>query len=207
MAQWGIAISRWTNPMAAGIRPPAQLKGERRPPTPRTRLGATATERERGYINAVSQLYADYEHVDQRTRVARTSERWRTSSRSSPQDTEAKIFYAIALTASAPPTDKTYANQLKAGAILEPIWAVQPNHPGLATTSSTRTTSRHWRARRRQQRNATRRSLRLPRTRCTCHHTRSRASGSGRKSVETNLRSEDVALRDTSIAEALHASD
>ena len=49
-----------------------------------------------------------------------------------PADTEALIFYAIALTASASPTDKTYANQLKAGSILEPLWAKQPNHPGLA---------------------------------------------------------------------------
>jgi hypothetical protein len=49
-----------------------------------------------------------------------------------PADTEARIFYAIALVASAPPTDKTYANQIKAGAILEALWEKQPNHPGLA---------------------------------------------------------------------------
>jgi len=42
------------------------------------------------------------------------------------------IFYAISLTASALLTDKTYTNQLKAGSILEPLWAKQPNHPGLA---------------------------------------------------------------------------
>src|SRR5665647_3749493 len=49
-----------------------------------------------------------------------------------PSDTEAMIFHAISLTASASPTDKTYANQLKAGAILEALWAKQPNHPGIA---------------------------------------------------------------------------
>ena len=33
---------------------------------------------------------------------------------------------------SAPPTDKTYVNQKKAGAILEPLFAEQPEHPGVA---------------------------------------------------------------------------
>ena len=30
------------------------------------------------------------------------------------------------------PTDKTYANQLKAGAILEKLYAEQPDHPGIS---------------------------------------------------------------------------
>jgi tetratricopeptide (TPR) repeat protein len=42
------------------------------------------------------------------------------------------VFYALALDATAPPTDKTYANQLRAGAILEKVYAEQPDHPGVA---------------------------------------------------------------------------
>jgi len=49
-----------------------------------------------------------------------------------PDDVEARIFYALALGQSALPTDKTYANQLKAAAILEDEFARQPEHPGLA---------------------------------------------------------------------------
>ena len=49
-----------------------------------------------------------------------------------PNDTEASIFYALSIAAAAPPTDKTYADQLKAGAILEKLFASQPDHPGLA---------------------------------------------------------------------------
>jgi len=49
-----------------------------------------------------------------------------------PDDREAAVFYALALNATAAPTDKTYANQLKAGAILEKVLAEQPNHPGVA---------------------------------------------------------------------------
>ena len=35
------------------------------------------------------------------------------------------------MTASALPTDKTFANQLKAGAILEKLFPEQPDHPGI----------------------------------------------------------------------------
>jgi hypothetical protein len=49
-----------------------------------------------------------------------------------PKDDEAQIFYAITLNTSASPGDKTYAQQLKGAAILEPIWKRQPQHPGIA---------------------------------------------------------------------------
>ena len=39
-----------------------------------------------------------------------------------PNDDEAQIHYALALNTSASPADKTYANQLKGAAILEPIF-------------------------------------------------------------------------------------
>src|SRR5260370_4562750 len=49
-----------------------------------------------------------------------------------PKDQEAAIFYALALVATAAPADKTYENQRKAAAILEPLVAEQPDHPGAA---------------------------------------------------------------------------
>src|SRR6202012_592203 len=49
-----------------------------------------------------------------------------------PDDDEAQIFYAITLNVAASPADKTYANQLKGAAILEPIFQRQPQHPGVA---------------------------------------------------------------------------
>ena len=49
-----------------------------------------------------------------------------------PDDDEAQIHYALALNTSASPADKTYANQLKGAAILEPIAKRQPQHPGVA---------------------------------------------------------------------------
>ena len=48
-----------------------------------------------------------------------------------PEDVEAQIAYAITLQVSAPITDKTYAQQLKGAAILEPISQRLPHHPGV----------------------------------------------------------------------------
>jgi hypothetical protein len=207
MAYWGIALSRWTNPMAAGNRSVAQLQQGKQAVDAAMHLGDHASERERGYIHAVGQLYDDFEHKDQRTRVVAYANAMNELAMRQPADTEAMIFYAISLTASAPPTDKTYANQLKAGAILEPLWAKQPNHPGLA----------HYiihtydyppladKARAAAQRYASiapsaAHALHMP------SHTFTRV-GMWEESVETNNRSIKVALSAGSIAEALHASD
>jgi hypothetical protein len=48
-----------------------------------------------------------------------------------PDDPEAAIFYALALNETALHSDKTYAKQLKAGAILEKVAATLPEHPGV----------------------------------------------------------------------------
>src|SRR5207247_3067858 len=76
--------------------------------------------------------FSDYEHTAQRARIVAYEKAMADVAAHNRPDTEATIFYALSLVASAPPTDKTYANQLKAGAILEELWAKQPNHPGLA---------------------------------------------------------------------------
>jgi hypothetical protein len=207
MAHWGIALSRWSNPVAPGARGPAQLQPGRREADVALRLSPRATERERLYINAVAQLYADYEHVDQNTRVSAYARAMEDLVAKQPADTEAKIFYAIALVAAAPPTDKTYANQLRAGAILEPIWATQPNHPGLAhyIIHAYDVPALAPKAAAAAQRYAdiapsAAHALHMP------SHTFTRL-GQWTKSVETNRRSADVAVRDSAIGEALHASD
>jgi hypothetical protein len=207
MAHWGIALSRWTNPMAAGNRSVAQLQQGKQAADVAMRLGVRSSERERGYIHAVSQLYDDFEHQDQPTRVVAYERAMNELVMRQPADTEAMIFYAISLAASAPPTDKTYANQLKAGSILEPLWAKQPNHPGLAhyIIHSYDYPPLADKARAAAQRYATiapsaAHALHMP------SHTFTRV-GMWQESVNANQRSKDVALSTGSIAEALHASD
>ncbi len=96
------------------------------------RAAGAKTPRERGYIEAVAHLYGDPANRDQRGRMVAYGNAMGEVSAAFPDDAEAAIFYALALAAAADPTDKTYANQLKAGAILEKLFVQYPNHPGLA---------------------------------------------------------------------------
>ena len=130
MAHWGTAIARWSNPFAATIRPPQQVQSGLDAIT-KARAAAPKSERERGYIEAAAKLYTDGATVDQRTRVVAYEKAMAALAAAYPKDREASIFWALSLTASALPTDKTYANQLKAGAILEKLYPEQPDHPGI----------------------------------------------------------------------------
>src|ERR1043166_3996167 len=69
MAQWGIAMSRWTNPMAPAARPPALRRQGKQAADAAVRLAARATPRERLYVAAVAQLYTGVDRLDQPTRV------------------------------------------------------------------------------------------------------------------------------------------
>jgi hypothetical protein len=206
MAHWGVALSRWGNPMAAGNRSAAALAQGRRAADAAARLGAGASGRERGYIHAVGRLY-DSAHADQRSRVVAYERAMRALAAREPADTEAAIFHAIALAAAAPPTDTTYANQLEAGRVLESLWAKQPDHPGLAHYIIH--SYDHPRLAARAREAARRYALIAPSAAHALHmpsHTFTRV-GMWAESVEANDRSMEVALNGGSIAEALHAAD
>jgi hypothetical protein len=207
MAHWGIALARWSNPMAAGNRSAAQLRQGKEAVDAGLRLGANATERERGYLDAVSRLYQDYERVDQPTRVLAYERAMSKLVERQPADTEARIFHALSLVASAPPTDKTFAKQLEAGRILESLWVKQPDHPGLPhyLIHSYDYPPLAGKAREAARRYATI----APSTAHALHmpsHTFTRV-GMWDQSVEANNRSMEAAVAAGSIAEALHAAD
>ena len=207
MAHWGIAMSRWSNPMATGSRSASQLKQGKIAADAALRLSDRVTERERGYIRAVGQLYSDHESASQQARTAAYERAMGELAASQPADTEATILHAISLVASASPTDKTYANQRKAGGILEALWIQQPNHPGLAHYIIH---SYDYPALAPQASAAARRYAEIaPSAAHALHmpsHTFTRI-GLWKQSVETNRRSVEAALRTSSMAEALHASD
>ncbi|HWX56226.1 MAG TPA: hypothetical protein VN176_16675 [Verrucomicrobiae bacterium] len=131
IAYWGIALSNWGNPFAAGLKSPGQLELGRKAWEQAGTAGAK-TERERAYIEAVAHLYTDTAKIDQRSRVVAYESAMAAVSARYPADIEASIFYALAIAGAADPADKTYARQLKAGAILEDLFARYPDHPGLA---------------------------------------------------------------------------
>jgi hypothetical protein len=205
VAHWGIALSRWSNPMAPGIRQPAQLQSGREAIEHAAAI-AGGTDRERGYIEAVSKLYVDADRLPQSARVAAYRDAMAALSARYPDDSEAKIFYAIAITAAAAPTDKTYADQLKAGAILDAMFARQPDHPGLAhyiihTYDYPALAARALEAARQYAKIAPSapHALHMP------SHAFTRV-GYWQESIDTNIASAEAARRDGSAGDELHAA-
>ncbi len=131
IAYWGIALSSWGNPFAAGLKSPAQLEQGLKA-VKQARVSPPKTERERAYVEAVAHLYTDTANTDQQSRKLGYEDAMAALSAAHPEDNEAAIFYALAVAAAADPADKTYARQLKAGAILDKLFIQYPNHPGLA---------------------------------------------------------------------------
>jgi hypothetical protein len=129
MAYWGIAVSRWGNPFAAGLKSQAQLAAGRAAIEKAKTIGAR-TDRERDFIAAAEQLFAGFETRDQRSRQVAYRDAMSAVAAKYPSDPEASAFYALSLAAANDPADRTYDGLLKAGAILEKLAAAQPDHPG-----------------------------------------------------------------------------
>jgi hypothetical protein len=206
MAYWGLALSAWGNPFAAGIKPNAQLE-RGLAAVERGRAITGGTERERAYLDAVAKLYDDYQSADQHTRVNAYRDAMADLAARYPRDDEASIFYAAALAFSADPADKTYESQRKAAAILEPLAARYPNHPGIAhylihTYDVPALAAKGLPA-------ANRYAVIAPASAHALHmpsHTYTRV-GKWEESVATNVRSAGAAMDEGSIGEALHAND
>jgi hypothetical protein len=130
MAHWGIAMMSMGNPFAWPPNANA-LKVASAAIADAQHVGATS-ERERDYIVALAAFLKDWETRDHRTRVLAFEKAMESLVAKYPTDDEAQILYALVLNATALPTDKTFANQLKAGAILEPLFKKYPHHPGVA---------------------------------------------------------------------------
>jgi hypothetical protein len=206
IAHWGIALSRWANPFAAGLRPAAQLQRGQQAIAAAAAPSAK-TERERGYIDAAAQLYAEYERRSQSDRVKAYRDAMATLAAKYPEDEEASIFYALSLAFAADPADKTYAAQLKAGAILEKLFAKRPEHPGLAhyvihTYDVPPLADRALEAARRYAKIAPSapHALHMP------SHTFTRV-GYWQESIDANIASAASAKREQATAEELHATD
>jgi tetratricopeptide (TPR) repeat protein len=129
IAYWGIALSLLWNPHTA---PPAKNLADGSAVIAKGKSVGAKTQRERDYLDALGVMYADYETIDHRTRLQAYARAMEQLALRYPNDDEAQIHYALALNTSASPADKTYANQLKGAALLEPISQRQPEHPGVA---------------------------------------------------------------------------
>ena len=206
IAYWGLALSAWGNPFAPGMKTDKQIAAGLNS-VQRGKATGKMTRREKEYLGAVAMLYEHAGTIDQATRLTVYRDVMGAVAAENPADMEAAIFHALALAMSADPADKTFANQLKAGAILENLVKKHPDHPGLAhyiihTYDVPRLASRARDAAQRYSSIAPS----LPHALHMPSHTFTRV-GSWVESIEANRASKVAAKRDISGAEELHAAD
>jgi tetratricopeptide (TPR) repeat protein len=173
----------------------------------RGKVVGAKSERERAYLAAVRNLYGSYETTPQQTRLIAYRDAMQEVAAKYPEDHEAQIFYALAITVSEDPADKTYAGRLKAGAMLEKLFEEEPSHPGLAhyiihTYDVPSLAERALVAARRYAEIApdAPHALHMP------SHTFTR-TGYWQESIDANIAAAAAARREGQTAEELHASD
>jgi len=130
MAVWGQAMTLRGNPFAGEPPKQAQQAGWEL-------LAASAgmtggTPRERDYLDAARAYFTDYATVPHATRALRYEQAMKAVAARYPEDTEATIFYALAVASNASTTDTSFSRQREVGKTLEPLFEKQPDHPGLA---------------------------------------------------------------------------
>lgn len=129
MAHWGVALSLfhqiWERPGEPTLkRGWSEMEQAQK-------LDAK-TDRERGYISALSDFYRDYGTRDHMQRAAAYSAAMGKLYQQYPNDLEAGAFYGLSVLAAEPPAEKSLASRKKAVAVLNPLFLKQPDHPGLA---------------------------------------------------------------------------
>jgi hypothetical protein len=130
MAHWGVAMSLWHQ---LWDHPGAKVIERGLDETHRAEItDGPATPRERAYIAAVSAFYSNSKNLDHQARAKAYSDAMKKVYETYPDDHEAAVFYALSLLASEPHDDETFANRKQAAAILEKLFAVEPDHPGVA---------------------------------------------------------------------------
>jgi hypothetical protein len=130
MAHWGIALSNWGNPFA-GLKNAKTIEMTRASIETAKTTGSPMP-RERAYIDAVALLVTNADPTTHAARIAAYDAAMAKLSADNPTDVEARIFYALAVSQAAVPSDKTYAKNVQAAGILEPLFTKMPTHPGLA---------------------------------------------------------------------------
>lgn len=128
MAYWGVAMSiyhaAWFPPSKEDL-----IKGSE---VLKIAKGLSMDNKQRDYINAIDAFYTEWETIDHKTRAKRFEVKMEQIYLKYPEDTEAAIFYSLALFSTRDRIGKDYINERKAGKILEHLFVENPNHPGIA---------------------------------------------------------------------------
>ena len=130
MVHWAHAMASMGNPYTWPLTGKALRDGLSS--VERARQLAPKTERERDYIASAEYFFKDADKVPAQTRQLAYELSMAKLAAKYPDDSEAQIFYALALSANYDPNDKAYRNQLAAAQILERALAEKPDHPGVS---------------------------------------------------------------------------
>ena len=128
MAWWGVAMSNF-HPLWMPPEEPELKKGLKALEIAKSIR--QKTEREADYIEALNVFYKEWDKVNHLTRCIHYEKAMESLYKKYPDDIEAAIFYALSLNGSADPSNQSFANQKKAGEILNSIYKNKPEHPGI----------------------------------------------------------------------------
>jgi tetratricopeptide (TPR) repeat protein len=128
MAHWGIAMTYYHQLWEPAMPGDGVARGQQE--IERAQQIGAATDREQGFIRAAGVVYQNASTVPYSTRALKYEQEMADLSAQN-KDVEVQVFYALALLANTPPTDKNHVRQKKAAALLEPLYAIYPDHPGI----------------------------------------------------------------------------
>ena len=128
IAHWGVAMTHFHQLWEPHI--PSEGISIAQDEIRRAEMLNAATERERGFIHALSLIFNDVA-IPYGTRASNYEVAMHDLATANPTEVEAQVFYALALISNASPTDKTHIKQKQAAALLEPLYRELPNHPGI----------------------------------------------------------------------------
>jgi tetratricopeptide (TPR) repeat protein len=127
MAHWGVAMSLWHELWDF---PSAETTKRGQAEVKQAKALQAKSDRERDYIAAMSDFYSDKRDKD--ARVEAYSKSMEHVYSTYADDREGAAFYALSLLANEPDNDTTFAGRKKAAAVLEKLFAEEPDHPGVA---------------------------------------------------------------------------
>jgi tetratricopeptide (TPR) repeat protein len=203
---WGYAAILMNNPLAGVGASPANAK-KAQDAIENARAHPPKTQRERDYVEAVAAYYDGWADKPEKARQLARAKAFEALAAKYPEDDEAQIFSALYIAGTQSQADQTYAAYMRAVAILEPLFAKYPDHPGVAhylihSYDAPPIAAKGLTAARRYASIApdAPHALHMP------SHIFTRV-GSWDESIATNLRSADAARKGGDGPEAYHASD
>jgi tetratricopeptide (TPR) repeat protein len=127
MAYWGQAMTLWhalwEHPNAASLNTGYEDL---------QKATGARTPRERAYIAAANAFFVDDPRLDYKARTVSYSDAMAKVHADYPEDADAAALYALSLVAIPAQGDADLANRKQAIAILDKLFAAEPDHPGAA---------------------------------------------------------------------------